>query len=86
MDFEKVLGVVGLVAYLGVGFFPYLSSGLVVPAPWIFLLWALWIVGLVFAWRTFRSRPALLLLFPVAAVAFWFLYLTAGEQLFGWTP
>jgi hypothetical protein len=64
----------------------YLSSGLVIPAPWLFLLWAVWIVGLILAWRTFRSRPALVLVLPVAAVAFWYLYLVAGEQLLGWTP
>jgi hypothetical protein len=86
MDGRKVLGVVGLVAYLVVGAVPYLTSGLVVPGPWIYILWALWLVGLVLAWRTFRTRPAMVLLFAPAALAFWFLYVTAGEQLLGWTP
>ena len=85
MNSQKVLGIVGLVGYLAVGVFPYLSSGLVVPAPWLVLLWALWLAGLFLAWRAFQSRPAMVLLFPVAAVAFWFLYITAGEQLLGWT-
>ena len=85
MNTQKVLGIVGLLGYVAVGFFPYLASGLMVPGPWLFILWAVWIVGLVLAWQTFLRRPAMVLLFPPAAVAFWFLYLTAGEQLLGWT-
>ena len=83
---KKAWGIVGLVAYLVVGAVPYLTSGLVVPGPWVFILWGVWIVGLVLAWRTFQRRPAMVLLFAPAAVAFWFLYVTAGEQLLGWTP
>ena len=85
MNSQKVLGIIGLIAYLAVGVFPYLSSGLVVPFPWLLLLWGLWLVGLFLAWRTLQSRPVMVLLFPVAAVALWFLYITAGEQLLGWT-
>ena len=85
MNIQKILGIIGLLAYLVVGFFPYLASGLMVPGPWLFVLWAVWLVGLVLAWRTLQRRPAMVLLFPPAAVAFWFLYLTAGEQLLGWT-
>jgi hypothetical protein len=85
MNTQKVLGVVGLVAYLIVGAFPYLASGLVVPGPWLFILWAIWLVGAVMAWRTFQRRPVWVLAFAPAAVAFWFLYLTLGEQLLGWT-
>ena len=85
MNSAKVWGIVGLVAYLIVGVFPYLSSGLMVPGPWLFILWAVWVVGLAFAWRTFRRRPVMVLLFAPVAVAFWFLYVTVGEQLLGWT-
>jgi hypothetical protein len=85
VTFQKFLGILGLVLYLAVGVFPYLASGLMVPAPWLFVLWAIWLVGLFLAWRTFQRRPPMVLLFPPAAVAFWFLYLTAGEQLLGWT-
>ena len=85
MNTQKFLGILGLLAYLVTGFFPYLASGLMVPGPWLFILWAVWVVGLVLAWQTFQRRPAMVLLFAPAAVAFWFLYLTAGEQLLGWT-
>lgn len=85
MDARRILGLVGLLAYLVVGFIPYLASGLMVPGPWLYVLWAVWIVGLALAWRTFQKRPAMVLLFAPAAVAFWFVYVTAGEQLLGWT-
>jgi hypothetical protein len=86
VDPGKILGIVGLIAYLVVGWVPYLVSGLVVPGLALFLLWAVWIAGLVWAWRTFRKRPVWTLAFAPAAVAFWFLYVTIGEQVFGWTP
>lgn len=85
MNTQKVLGVVGLIAYIVVGWAPYLVSGLVVPGPWLFILWAVWLVGLVLAWRTFRTRPVMVLLFAPAAVGFWFIYVTAGERFLGWT-
>ena len=31
------------------------------------------------------DKPELVLLFAPAAVAFWFIYVTVGEQLLGWT-
>ena len=68
------MGIVGLLAYLVVGVFPYLASGLMVPGPWLYILWAIWLVGAVLAWRTFQRRPVMVLLFAPAAVAFWFLY------------
>ena len=49
------------------------------------ILWAVWIGGLALAWRTFQTHPAMVLLFAPAAVAFWFLYVTAGKRLLGWT-
>ena len=85
MNSQKVLGVVGLVAYLIVGAFPYLTSGLMVPGPWLFIVWAVWLIGAVLAWRTFQRSPVWVLAFAPAAVAFWFVYVSLGEQLLGWT-
>jgi len=82
---SKVLGVIGLLVYLVVGFFPYSVSGLTVPGPWLFILWGIWVVGLVLAWRTYRTHPAMVLLYAPAALVFWFIYITAGENLLGWT-
>ena len=82
---QRIWGIVGLLAYLLVGVFPYLPSGLMVPGPWLYILWAIWLGGALLAWRTFQSRPVMVLLFAPAAVAFWFIYVTVGEQLLGWT-
>jgi len=82
---QNIWGIVGLLAYVAVGLFPYLTSGLMVPGPWLYILWALWVLGAFLAWRTFRRRPLLVLLFAPAAVAIWFVYVTVGEQLLGWT-
>jgi hypothetical protein len=56
-----------------------------VPGPWLYILWVIWLVGAALAWRTFQRHPVRVLVFAPAAVAFWFLYVTAGEQLLGWT-
>ena len=82
---QKIWGIVGLLAYLVVGAFPYLTSGLMVPGPWLYILWAIWLIGAVLALRTFQRRPAMVLVVAPAAVAFWFLFVTAGERLLGWT-
>ena len=85
VDPGKVLGVVGLLAYFVIGCVPFLVSVLVVPSAALILLWAVWVGGLVWAWRTFRTRPVWTLAFAPAAVAFWFLYVAIGKRGFGWT-
>jgi len=79
------LGVLGMALYLAVGFF-YLTSGLVVPGFALILLWLVWLAGGWLLIRVFRRRPELTFLVPLGAAAFWFLYLTLGEALFGWSP
>ena len=84
MNLERLAGILGLVLYLGVGFF-YLTSGLVVPFPWLALLWVIWLGGLIWAVLVFRARPPLALLFAPLAFGFWFLFVTSGERFLGWT-
>ena len=81
---EKVLGVVGIVLYIAVGFF-YLMAGLMVPAPWLFVLWAIWLIGWWLVVRVFRERRALTPLIAVLAVGFWYVYITVGGAFLGWT-
>ena len=81
---QKAVVVVGLVAYLATGFV-YLTSGLVVPMPWLAVLWVVWLVGLWLVARLFRAWSWSVLAAAPLAAAFWFLYLTAGERLLGWT-
>jgi hypothetical protein len=81
----RVLGLIGVVLYVATGVFPYLASGLVVPLWGIAVLYAGWLVGLWLTIRLFRSGSGWALAMPVAAVAFWWLVVTLGESLFGWT-
>lgn len=85
---EKVAAVVAAVLHLAVGVFPYAASGLLVPVWGIVVLYALWLglaVVLVRLLRGDRRRPLLAPLVPVAAIAVWFAFVTAGEVLLDWT-
>jgi hypothetical protein len=79
-----VLGIVGIVAYAVAGFL-YITSGLVVPSPWLLVLWVAWLAGVYLVIRLFRDRRPWTFLAAAAAVAFWWLFLTLGEAIFGWT-
>jgi len=76
--------VVALLAMLPVGFF-YAASGLIVPGPWLFLLWVVFLVLVWVGVRLFRRRSFLVLAVPVVAAALWFGTLSAGEAWLGWT-
>ena len=79
-----VAAVVALLAMAPVGFF-YAASGLLVPGPWLFLMWLLYAVLLgVAVWLT-RRRSYLVLAVPVVAGALWFGIISAGEAWLGWT-
>ncbi|MGH8944197.1 MAG: hypothetical protein ACRDWF_15375 [Acidimicrobiia bacterium] len=82
---SRVLGLIGLILYVGTGVFPYLASGLVAPLWGIAVLYAGWLVGLWLTIRLFRRGSALAIAMPVAAVAFWWVVVTMGESVFGWT-
>jgi len=81
----RVLGLIGLILYVGTGVFPYLASGLVAPLWGIAVLYAGWLVGLWLTVRLFRRASAWALAMPVVAVAFWWVVVTMGESVFGWT-
>lgn len=80
-----ISGTAGIILYLVVGYF-YLSSGLMVPGPWLFILWGIWLAGLYPLVTVFRRRRAWTPLVAVAAAVVWWLYLTIGEAVLGWTP
>lgn len=79
-----IIGITGVVLYLLTGFI-YLSSGLVVPAPWLFILWGIWIAGLYLLVTVYRARPMWTPAVPVGAVVVWWVYLMVGEAVLGWT-
>jgi hypothetical protein len=81
----RVLSLIGLVLYVITGVFPYPASGLVAPFWGIAVLYAGWLLGLWLTIRLFRGGSAWTLAMPIVAVAFWWLVVTLGESLFGWT-
>ena len=76
--------VVALLAMVPVGFF-YAASGLLVPGPWLFLLWVVFLLLVSVGVRLFRRRSYLVLAVPVVAAGLWFGTLSAGEAWWGWT-
>jgi hypothetical protein len=81
----RVLSLIGLVMYVATGVFPYAAAGLVAPFWGIVVLYAGWLLGLGLTIQLFRKASPWALAMQVAAVAFWWLVVTLGESLFGWT-
>ncbi|GAB4050996.1 hypothetical protein [Catellatospora paridis] len=80
----KVVGALGILAQLVLLPF-FLSSGLATPLWGLILLMMIWTALLVVAIRLWRTRPFLVPLVPVVAVAAWFAVLSAGGAWLGWT-
>jgi hypothetical protein len=76
--------VVALLAMVPPGFF-YAASGLVVPGPWLFLMWLLFGALLVLAVLLARRRSYLVLAVPLVAAVAWWGLVTLGETYWGWT-
>jgi O-antigen ligase len=76
--------VVAWLAMVPVGFF-YAASGLVVPGPYLFLMWAAYVVLLVVAVLLTRSRSYWVLAVPVVGGALWWVVVSAGERYLDWT-
>ena len=79
-----VVGAVGILLHLIVGWL-YLGSALVMPYPWVYGMWALWIAGLVLLVRVFRRSPLWTPAVPVGALLAWVVIVQTGSWLFGWT-
>ncbi len=77
-------GVIGIGVYLMAGGL-YLGSGLVVPYPWAYWLWAVWIGGIAVLVSVFRRSPIWTPIVPIAAVALWVTVVQIGHWLLGWT-
>lgn len=79
-----ILGGLGLAMYLVIGWL-YLGSGLVMPYPWVYLMWAVWCGGLLPLGRTFRRRTPWTPVVAIAALAIWIAVVSLGDWLLGWT-
>ncbi|NNF55148.1 MAG: hypothetical protein HKN03_11990 [Acidimicrobiales bacterium] len=82
---DRFVVIVSLLAYLAIGFFPYLVSGLIVPPGAVAVLMVCWFMGLFLTARMATARPLLAPVGVVAAILFWFAFVTLGSSLFGWT-
>ncbi len=64
----------------------FLATGLMAPLWGVVLVMAIWLALLALAVLAIRRRrPLLALLAPVVAAGLWWLVLTLGERLLGWT-
>ena len=73
-------------ALFAVVFFFYLASGLVVPTwPWLVILNAVGAYAFFMTVRLSARRWWIAVLGPLAAMAFWYLYVNLGDAFLGWT-
>jgi hypothetical protein len=79
-----VAAVLAFLALVPVAFF-YAASGLLVPGPWLFLMWLLLLVLLVVAVLLARRRSYWVLAVPVVGGAAWWAIVSAGERWLDWT-
>jgi hypothetical protein len=73
-----------LLAMAPVGFF-YAASGLVVPGPWLYLMWLAYLGLLAVAVVLTRRRSYAVLAVPVTAAAVWWALISLGDAYWGWT-
>lgn len=80
---QLVILIIAAGLHLVAGYF-YIASGLLAPLWAVALLMLIWLALAVWGYGI-RNRPIVLLV-PVVAAVVWFVILTAGETLLGWTP
>lgn len=76
--------VLGLALLVPVGLF-YLASGLVVPLPWLVLLWVVFLALVAAAVVLVRRHSWWVPVVPAVGAAVWWLTITLGERFGGWT-
>jgi hypothetical protein len=83
---RQLMGLLGFVLHVAVAVFPYAASGLLAPAWGYVVLYGVWLGLLVYGLVLFRTRrERAVLLVPVLALAFWFVFMTFGDFVLGWT-
>jgi hypothetical protein len=80
----RVLAALAAVAHLGVGFL-YVVSGLSVPVYVVAALLVWWAVLSVVLLRLVQRRSWWTPAVPLVGIATWFVVLSAGSAIFGWT-
>jgi hypothetical protein len=77
------LVILGFVLHAIAGWW-YLVSGLVVPGPYLYVLWAAWVAFLVVQILN-RRRPIVVVSIPFVAAAFWLAFVQGLGSLLDWT-
>lgn len=81
----RVAAWAGLVAHGILGLFPYAFTGLLAPAWAVATVGVVWLGLLVVGIRSRRKHPWMVAAIPVAGLTFWFVFLTFGDLVLGWT-
>jgi hypothetical protein len=79
-----ILAGVGLVLHLLVGVL-YFGSGLVMPYPWVYIMWLVWFLAFVVVLWAVTRRTLWIPLVPGLALVFWVVVVQLGAWLFGWS-
>ena len=79
-----VAAVLAWLAMVPVGFF-YAASGLLVPGPYLFGMWAIYVALLVATFLLTRRRSLLVLVPPIVGAVLWWAIVSAGEAWLDWT-
>lgn len=79
---QAVILILATLLHLVVGYF-YLVTGLMAPFWGVGTLLLIWLALAIWGYRI-RDR-ALVILVPLVAIAVWFVALSLGESLLGWT-
>ena len=79
---QTVLVVLGFALHAVAGWW-YVVSGLVVPGPYLYILWAAWVALLVIQIVN-RRRPLLVLSVPFVAALFWLAFVQGLGSLLDW--
>ncbi|MGH2686659.1 MAG: hypothetical protein ACRDJP_14435 [Actinomycetota bacterium] len=79
---QTVLVVLGFVLHALVGWW-YLVTGLLVPGPYLYILWAAWVVFLSIQIVN-RRRPVVVFSTPFVAAAIWLVFVQGLGSLLDW--
>lgn len=83
---RQLLGALGFLLHMAVAVFPYAASGLLAPGWAYVVLYGAWLALLAYGIVLFRwRRERAVLVVPLLALAFWFVFMTFGDFVLGWT-
>lgn len=82
---DRIAVVAGVLLHVAVGVFPFSASGLLAPAWFLIVVALLWGAGAWGLWRLRATRPRFMPLVAPATLAVWFVLVTLGELVLGWT-